>query len=84
MTTWSAVRMRASFPPTTVLPRSWEESADQLQWTFTLRPNIQFHDGTALTADDVKFSLDSVLIRRPSAFSAPRAQLSRRWKSKIP
>ena len=43
------------------IAQSWEESADQLQWTFTLRPNIQFHDGTALTADDVKFSIDSVL-----------------------
>ena len=41
--------------------QSWEESADQLRWTFKLRPNLQFHYGTALTADDVKFSLDSVL-----------------------
>ena len=43
------------------IAQAWEESADKLQWTFTLRPNIQFHDGTALTADDVKFSIDSVL-----------------------
>ena len=43
------------------IAQSWEESADKLQWTFTLRPNIHFHDGTALTADDVKFSIDSVL-----------------------
>jgi peptide/nickel transport system substrate-binding protein len=43
------------------IAQSWEESADKLQWTFKLRPNIRFHDGTALTADDVKFSIDSVL-----------------------
>ncbi len=43
------------------IAQSWEESADKLSWTFHLRPNIQFHDGTALTADDVKFSIDSFL-----------------------
>jgi peptide/nickel transport system substrate-binding protein len=47
--------------PDNGIAQSWEESADKLQWTFQLRPNIHFHDGTALTADDVKFSLDSVL-----------------------
>src|SRR5262249_38840034 len=47
--------------PDNGIAQSWEESADKLQWTFTLRPNIRFHDGTALTADDVKFSIDSVL-----------------------
>jgi peptide/nickel transport system substrate-binding protein len=47
--------------PDNGIAQSWEESADKLQWTFKLRPNIHFHDGTALTADDVKFSIDSVL-----------------------
>jgi peptide/nickel transport system substrate-binding protein len=31
----------------------WEVSDDGLAWTFTLRDDITFHDGTALTADDV-------------------------------
>src|SRR5262249_26602185 len=43
------------------IAESWEEAADKLSWTFKLRQNIQFHDGTALTADDVKFSIDSFL-----------------------
>ena len=43
------------------IAQSWEESADKLQWTFKLRPHIRFHDGTVLTAEDVKFSIDSVL-----------------------
>src|SRR5438093_3788699 len=47
--------------PDNGIAQSWEESADKLSWTFHLRPNIQFHDGTALTADDVKFSIDSFL-----------------------
>jgi len=38
--------------------KSWETSADGLTWTFHLRPGIKFHDGTELTAEDVKFSMN--------------------------
>ena len=47
--------------PDNGIAQSWQEATDKLSWTFTLRQGIKFHDGTALTADDVKFSLDSVL-----------------------
>ena len=46
---------------TTVSPRvaeSWSVSADGLEYTFRLRPDVTFHDGSPLTADDVKFTLD--------------------------
>jgi peptide/nickel transport system substrate-binding protein len=38
--------------------KSWEVSDDGLVWTFHLRKDILFHDGTKLTARDVKFSMD--------------------------
>ncbi|MBM2577332.1 ABC transporter substrate-binding protein [Jannaschia sp. Os4] len=40
------------------LASDWEVSEDGLTWTFTLRDEVAFHDGTAFTADDVVFSLD--------------------------
>ena len=40
------------------LAKSWDISSDGLSYTFKLNQNIKFHDGTALTASDVKFSLD--------------------------
>jgi peptide/nickel transport system substrate-binding protein len=46
----------------------WEEAPDHLSWTFTLHQGIQFHDGTALTAEDVKFSIDSLF--EPKAVAA--------------
>jgi len=40
------------------LATSWDTSADGLTWTFHLRPSVKFSDGTPLTANDVKVSLD--------------------------
>jgi len=40
------------------LAELWETSDDGLEWTFYLRKGIKFHDGTELTAQDVKFSMD--------------------------
>lgn len=38
------------------LATQWQQTGP-LTWRFTLRPNVRFHDGAALTADDVVFSV---------------------------
>src|SRR5215216_5363825 len=40
------------------LATSWDTSEDALTWTFHLRTGVKFSDGTPLTANDVKVSLD--------------------------
>jgi peptide/nickel transport system substrate-binding protein len=40
------------------LAESWTISKDGLQYTFKLRGGIKFHDGTPLTAEAVKFSIE--------------------------
>src|SRR5512132_822260 len=40
------------------LAESWSESRDHLTYTFTLRKNVRFHDGSPVTAEDVKFSFE--------------------------
>lgn len=40
------------------LAESWEISEDMLEYTFTIRKGVRFHDGSELTVDDVVFSLD--------------------------
>ena len=40
------------------LAERWETSEDGLTWTFHLHKGMTFHDGTAMDADDVVFTLD--------------------------
>lgn len=43
------------------LATKWDVSKDGKTYTFYLRKGVKFHDGTEVTAKDVKFSLDRML-----------------------
>ena len=43
------------------LALDYDVSPDQLTWTFTLREDVTWHDGAPFTAQDVKFTFDSML-----------------------
>lgn len=47
------------------LAESWTVSDDGLTYTFVMRPNLTFHDGSPITLNDVVFSLDYA--RRPES-----------------
>jgi len=42
------------------LAKSWEVSADGLSYTFHLRDDVKFHDGTRFDAAAVKYNLDRI------------------------
>lgn len=51
------------------LAERWESNADATEWTFYLRKNVKFHDGTELTADIVKQSIERAKsLQGPPAF----------------
>jgi peptide/nickel transport system substrate-binding protein len=39
------------------IAEKWKRAADGLSYDFTIRPNAQFSDGSAITAEDVKYSV---------------------------
>ena len=43
------------------LAQSWDISNDGKTYTFKLRPNVKFHNGQIMTAEDVKYSIDRVM-----------------------
>ena len=43
------------------LAESWDISGDGKTYTFKLRAGVNFHDGTAVDADAVKFNFDRML-----------------------
>lgn len=51
----------------------WEVSPDGKTWTFSLRKGIKFHDGTELTAQDAKWSLE--MVTRPESVAGFAARL---------
>ena len=50
------VRRDRSLALVPALATQWQQTGP-LTWRFTLRPNVRFHDGAPLTADDVVFSV---------------------------
>ena len=43
-----------------MLATSWKASAGGKVWTFKIRPGVKFHDGSALTADDVVWTIQQL------------------------
>ena len=53
----------ADMNPQPQMVEDWKKSDDKLLYTFTLRPGLKFHDGSAVTTRDVIASLKRLLIR---------------------
>ena len=60
------VRLNADLIPEPDLA-TWEVSEDGTIYTFTIKENAQFHDGTAVTAQDIVFSWERALNRNLTA-----------------
>lgn len=56
------------------LAESWTASPDGLTWTFKLKPNLKFSDGSPLTSADVAYSIDRAL--SPAVFNATGISLT--------
>lgn len=60
--------------PVPVLAEAWESNADGTQWTFHIRKDVHFHDGSPLTAKDVVYTYQRLI--DPQTKSPAAANLS--------
>jgi peptide/nickel transport system substrate-binding protein len=54
------VYIKADFSAAPMLAESWDNPDDKT-WIFHLRKGVKFHNGQVLTADDVKYTFDTIL-----------------------
>lgn len=66
-------RLRRDMSAEPDLAASWSTSPDLVTWTFKLRPQLVFHDGTPCTAKDVEASFHRML--DPKTGSAARTNI---------
>lgn len=61
------------------LASGWDVSPDGKQWTFQLRKGVRWHDGREVTAEDVKFTYDTVIDpnSKPTVAKADYAAIER-------
>jgi len=59
------------------LADTWDISKDELSYTFHLRTDVRWHDGTPFTADDVVFTVD--MLRAPDFQGQP--ELAELWRT---
>lgn len=58
-------RLGDDLTPTPWLATDYSVSEDGLEWTFTIRDDVYFHNGEKLTAEDVVFSWETALAENP-------------------
>lgn len=64
-----------SYDPATLavvpsIATQWQASADQKTWDFALRPDAKFANGRAVTADDVRYTLERIARKGSSSPAA--------------
>ncbi|ANN68649.1 ABC transporter substrate-binding protein [Bordetella bronchialis] len=66
------------------LATSWSvDDATHTKWTFKLRPNVKFHDGSAFDADAVVWNLDKLLKRDAPQFDQAQATQASQYVSGV-
>lgn len=54
------LQFSSNLTPVPGVARTWTISRDGLEYVFELRPNVPFHHGRIMTADDVRYSFERI------------------------
>ncbi len=71
----SLLKLDTSFKPIPALAENWELLNEGTELEFNLRDNIVWHDGMAFTAEDVKFTIDTLKMSDGSKYKTIYSEL---------
>lgn len=63
------VALDESYKPQPLLCETFGSTTDCLTWTYNIKKNVKWHDGSNFTAHDVKFTIDSLKQEQNSYYS---------------
>lgn len=76
----SLVQLSDDIVPQPELAESFEANKDASEWTFSLRKDVKFHDGSKFTADDVVWSLSRHLGKDSKSVGKGLMTTVKEWK----
>ncbi len=62
------------------LAEEYSANSDNTEWTFKLRKNVKFHDGSPFTADDVVYSMNRHYGEKSTSTAKPLVADVKEWK----
>ncbi len=74
------VQLSDDIVPQPELAESFEANKDASEWTFSLRKDVEFHDGSKFTADDVVYSLSRHLGKDSKSVAKGLVSTVKEWK----
>ncbi len=80
----SLVQLSDDIVPQPELAESFEANKDASEWTFKLRKNVEFHDGSKLTADDIIYSMNRHLGEESTSVAKGLVAAVKEWKKMGP
>ncbi|MEM1200261.1 MAG: ABC transporter substrate-binding protein, partial [Pseudomonadota bacterium] len=80
----SLVQLSDDIVPQPELAESFEANKDASEWTFSLRKDVKFHDGSKFTADDVVWSLSRHLGKDSKSVGKGLMTTVKEWKKTGP
>lgn len=55
------INEKMELDPALGIAYKWEEAPDHMSWTYYIRDGVTFHDGTPVTLEDIKYSMETVM-----------------------
>jgi len=76
----SLIQLNDDITPRGELAEEFSSNADASEWTFKLRKDVEWHDGSKFSADDVIYSMNRHYGEKSTSVAKPLVSIVNEWK----